>query len=102
MAEALTHIRPVETRKDLRSFIDLPYSLYSHSPHWIPPVRLNVAHMLSPKKNPFFRHGEIKLFIAKRGAEFVGRIAAVRNGMHLRRYDDGTGFFRVFRSRRAL
>ncbi len=96
MAEALTHIRPVETRKDLRSFIDLPYSLYSHSPHWIPPVRLGVAHMLSPKKNPFFRHGEIKLFIAKRGTECVGRIAAVRNGMHLRRYDDGTGFFGFF------
>ncbi len=96
MAAPATEIRPVKTRRDLRQFLDLPYALYRDNPYWVPPVRLDVAHMVHPKKSPFFQHGDMQLFVATRGGECVGRIAAIVNGMHLSRYDDGTGFFGFF------
>jgi len=60
-------------------------------------LRRDVAHTLSPRKNPFFEHGEIQPFVATNGrGEVVGTIAAIVNGMHLKKYDDGVGFFGFF------
>ena len=56
--------------------------------------------VLNTKKNPFFEHGAIQLFLAERPARTadraVGRIAAIVNGQHLAKYDDGNGFFGFF------
>ena len=30
-------IRPVETKKDRKIFIDLPFRLYADDPNWVPP-----------------------------------------------------------------
>ena len=38
----------------------------------------------------------MQLFLAERAGEVVGRIAGIVNGMHLRKYDDGNGFFGFF------
>jgi len=56
-----------------------------------------VKKTLSTSKNAFFDHGAIQLFLAEddSGAT-VGRIAAIVNGMHLQKYDDGMGFFGFF------
>ena len=90
-------VRPAESRADLKRFIDLPYRLYAGHPHWIPPLRRDVAHTLDPKKNPFFEHGQIQPLLAEDASgAVVGRIAAVVNGMHLEKYDDGVGFFGFF------
>jgi GNAT superfamily N-acetyltransferase len=58
---------------------------------------MDQAKVLNEKKNPFFEHGEIQLFLAEdaRG-EVVGRVAAIVNGMHLEKYDDGNAFFGFF------
>lgn len=80
-----------------RPLIDFPYKLYADNPHWIGMLRRDVAHTLSPRKNPFFEHGEIQPFVATNGrGEVVGTIAAIVNGMHLKKYDDGVGFFGFF------
>ena len=90
-------IRPVRTRRDLKRFIDFPYRLYKDYPHWIAPLRRDVAHTLNPKKNPFFEHGRLQSFLAEdeQGA-VVGRVAGVINGTHLQTFDDGVGFFGFF------
>ena len=38
----------------------------------------------------------MQLYVAMRNGQCVGRIAAIENGMHLRRFEDGTGFFGFF------
>ncbi len=92
-------VRKVSGRADVQAFVDFPFSLYRDAPHWIPPLRRDVYHLLDPKKNPFFEHGDIVPFLARNNAgEVVGRIAAVYNGMHLKKYDDGVGFFGFFES----
>lgn len=90
-------VRPVDGGRDLKRFIDFPYSFYKTYDAWVPPLRMDVAKTLNPKKNPFFDHGKIQLFLATDGAgNVVGRIAGIVNGMHLKKYDDGNGFFGFF------
>ena len=97
MVSAQPDVRPVASRRDRKRFLDFPYAHYRDSPFWVPPLRMEQAKAIDPKKNPFFEHGAMALFIAENQAgETVGRIAAIENGMHLKKYDDGNGFFGFF------
>jgi GNAT superfamily N-acetyltransferase len=95
--ETDVRVRPVRGSSDLRRFIDFPYRHYAGNPYWVAPLRRDVAHTLDPKKNAFFEHGTIHPFIAEdQSGRVVGRIAAIINGMHLKKYNDGIGFFGFF------
>ncbi len=76
MSNAGITITKVETRRQLKQFVELPYRIYSDDPHWVPPLRSEVYALLSPKKNPLFKHCDIMLFIAERDGRTVGRISA--------------------------
>lgn len=90
-------VRPITSAKDRKRFIDFPYTFYKDQKFWIPPLRMDVAKTLNPKKNPFFEHGAIELFLAEDSSgNVVGRIAAIKNGMHLKKYNDANGFFGFF------
>jgi GNAT superfamily N-acetyltransferase len=90
-------IRPVASPADLRRFVGFPYRHYRDAQFWVPPLRTDVYKALSPKKNPFFDHGRAQLFLAEDASgEVVGRVAAIVNGEHLKKYDDGNGFFGFF------
>jgi hypothetical protein len=90
-------IRPVASRRDLRRFVAFPYDLYRDNPYWIPTLRSEVYKVFNPKKNAFFEHGSIQPFLALDGEDrVVGTIAAIINGMHLKKYGDATGFFGFF------
>lgn len=93
-------VRPADGWWDRKRFIDLPYDFYpGRYPKWIPPLRRDVKATLDPRKNAFFEHGEMQLFLAEdESGTVVGRIAAIINGMHLQTYDDATGFFGFFES----
>ncbi len=92
-------VHPVTSRADLKRFVDFQYDHYRGNEVWIPPLRRDVHHTLNPKKNAFFEHGSIQPFLAvDQEGSVVGRIAGIVNGMHLRKYDDGTGFFGFFES----
>ena len=41
-----------------------------------------MALLLNRRKNPFFEHAEAEYFLAERGDEVVGRIAAISNRLH--------------------
>ena len=89
-------VRRVQSGADRRTFLDFPYAHYADAPHFIPPLRMDQANVLNPKKNPFFEHGQIELFLAEKDGKTVGRIAAIVNGKHLEKYGDGNGFFGFF------
>jgi GNAT superfamily N-acetyltransferase len=69
-------ITPVRSRRERREFIDLPYRLYSGAPNWVPPLRMQVKGLLDEKRNPFFEHAEVQLYLARRDGRLVGRISA--------------------------
>ena len=69
-------VTPVATKRDRRAFIDLAYRLNSADPNWVPPLRADVAELLNEKKNPFFDHAEMQLFLCRRDGRVTGRISA--------------------------
>src|SRR5262245_8659984 len=66
---------PVQTARELRRFIKVPWKIYAGEPNWIPPLLFEQRHQFT-KKNPFFQHARAQFWIAYRGAEPVGRISA--------------------------
>lgn len=90
-------VNAVEDRRGLRAFLRFAESLYRDDPRWVPPLRRDERARLSPS-NPFFAHAEAQLFLASRGREVVGRVAAIVDRWHLERWKDGAGFFGFFES----
>ena len=85
----------------LRTFIGFPYRHYRSDPLWAPPLRRDVATLLSRTENPFFEHAEMACFLAERGdGTVVGRIAAIQNDAHGRAHpgEATVGFFGLFES----
>jgi GNAT superfamily N-acetyltransferase len=72
---ASVQVTPVRGAADRREFVDLPFRLHKGTP-WIPPLKLERYAWLSRHLNPFFKHGEGELFLARRGGRVVGRISA--------------------------
>lgn len=69
-------IRPVRGRRQLKSFVKVPFHLHRDSPQWVPPLIFERMQFLDPRKNPWFEHGEAEFFVAERDGEPVGRISA--------------------------
>ncbi len=91
-------VRKVENETDRMKFIKLPWELYKGDPFWVPPLIFDVRKNLDPKKNPFFKHSEIDLFLAEKDGKLAGRIAAIKNDNHNNFHKDKAGFFGFFES----
>ena len=75
-------VTPVASKRERKEFVDLAYRLNAGDPHWVPPLKADVAEMLDPARNPFFEHAEVQLFLARREIDAcdVGVIALGRWG----------------------
>jgi hypothetical protein len=93
-----TDVKAVETNKELAEFIDLPWTIYKNYPHWIPPLKKEVAKMLTPGRHPFWDHAERELYIARTNGRIAGRIAAISDERHNRTHGEAAGFFGFFES----
>jgi GNAT superfamily N-acetyltransferase len=91
-------VEPVRTGRDLERFIAFPYTLHRRDPQWVPPLRMDVRTILSPKKNPFFEHASARYFLAWRNGDIVGRIAAIKNDSHNTLHKDNVGFYGFYES----
>ncbi len=91
-------IEPVRSGRDLHDFVTYPWTVYRDDPHWIPPLIGDVKDLLRPGKNPFFEHGEIQPYLARRDGRIVGRIAAIRNRNHEEFHQEAAGFFGFYES----
>jgi hypothetical protein len=69
-------IRPVESARDRKTFVDLPFRLYADDPNWVPPLKGEALGLITPEKNGWFSHAKAQLFLAERGGRVVGRISA--------------------------
>lgn len=85
----------VTSRSDLLDFIKLPYALYKSDTNYIPPLIIEQKRRFS-KKNPFYLHSKVNLYIAKKDGKTLGRIASIINHNHNKYHNDNTGFFGFF------
>ena len=90
-------IREVVTPAEIDRFIKFPWKIYRNDPNWVPPLIIERREFLNPRKNPFFNHAGVKLFLAADAAGHdLGRIAAIVNFNHLRTHNEKAGFFGLF------
>jgi GNAT superfamily N-acetyltransferase len=86
-------IRPVLTKADKKAFLDVPFAVYRGDPNWVAPLYFERFEHLDPKKNPYFNHAEVQLFLAERDGRAVGRISAQLCKLRSERHRDGVGQF---------
>jgi GNAT superfamily N-acetyltransferase len=91
-------VSPVRSRKQRKQFLILPWRLYRGDPNWIPPLLAHQRELLNYKRHPFYDDGAIETFVAYQDDEPVGRIAAIINHAHNRRFGERRGFFGFFES----
>ncbi len=96
---ATFQIRPVTTPADNAMFLDVPARVYANAPHWVPPLRSDVAKQFAPT-NPFFGYGKLQQFIAldqgEKNPQAVGRIVAAVNQRLIDREGQNVGLFGFF------
>ena len=97
MSDPIVIERIGRAKADLSRFFDVADRIYAGDPHWVAPVRDDLAKVFRDE-NPFFRHGEMQLFIARRGGEDVGRIAAILDRNHNEFHGERACFFGYFES----
>jgi GNAT superfamily N-acetyltransferase len=69
-------VQPAATKRDLSTFIKLPWRLYRNEPCWVPPLLFERKRFLDRARNPFFKHAEAEYFLAWKDGRAVGRITA--------------------------
>jgi len=72
-------IKEAATSKEINAFIKFPFSLYKDNPYWVPPMISDDKKVLSPEKNPAFEFCDVKIWLAYKDGQIVGRIAAIIN-----------------------
>jgi GNAT superfamily N-acetyltransferase len=82
----------VAGKKDMKSFIQVPWMIYRNDPNWIPPLISERKEAFSPG-HPYCQHAEWQGWIAWRDGKAVGRISAQVDKLHLQHNDASTGFF---------
>lgn len=89
-------VQKVTTKRDLTRFVDLPYRKYAHDPTFVPQIRIGEFDKVNPKKNPFYQHARVTLYLAWRDGEVVGRIACIDNDNHNATHNENLVFFGYF------
>jgi hypothetical protein len=82
-------------KADLARFFDVAERVYAGDAYWVAPLRDDLAKVFLDE-NPFFRHGEMQLFVARRGSRDVGRVAAILDRNHNTFHDEKAAFFGFF------
>ena len=93
-------VTPGAVGADKDAFIRFPYPLYQDDPNWVPPLEMERKDFLDPKKNPWFEFGKVELFLARRGGQVVGRIAAVNDPHYNEFHGTNAGLLRHVRVHR--
>jgi hypothetical protein len=79
-------------------FIRFQWEIYRDDPFWVPPLVMERHEFLDPARNPFFRHAEVALFMARRSGAPVGRIAAVEDRNFNAFHGSRKAYFGLFES----
>lgn len=90
-------IKEIISKSDKIRFIKSQWKFYRNDPNFVPPMISDRYKLIDTEKNPFYKHSELKLFMAyDRSGEVLGRIAGIINYHHNETHNDKIGFFGFF------
>jgi hypothetical protein len=84
---------PVDSKQQMRVFLQLPRRLYAGLPGFVPPLDLERHGLFHPKAASFFVAGRARYFLAFRGEKPVGRISAQIDPVTIRQWGEKIGLF---------
>ena len=79
-------IKKVESKKDLKTFVDFHYDLYEGNAYDVPTLFSDDMATLSRDKNAAFEFCEAEYYLAYKDGKLVGRIAAIINNKANKRW----------------
>jgi hypothetical protein len=92
------NVRRVDTEStsDVQRFIQTPFDLYAGCSQWTPPLVGDLRFALNRQKHPFYGHSDAEFFIAERGGNAIGRIAAIDHRHYNEFHGKQAAFFYYF------
>ena len=72
-------IKKVSTRKELKVFVRFANKMYKGNKYYVPAMPMDELNTLDPAKNAAYEFSEAELYLAYKGKEVVGRVAAIIN-----------------------
>lgn len=85
-----------QNKKELKSFIDLPWEIYKNDPHWVPPLKITLKDLFNTKKHPFYQTAHVAAWLLKKNNKAVGRIMAIHNYTYNQYENNKIGHFGCF------
>jgi len=86
-------IKPVESKRDLKTFIHLPAKIHKNHKNWVPPIYMDEWDFFNPKKNRSFDHCDTILVLAWKGKQAVGRMMGVISHIYNSKHKENHGRF---------
>lgn len=72
-------IKEVQSRRELREFVNFPEKLYRYNPYYVPPLEFDQMDTLDQKKGAAQEFCDSKLYLAYKDGKLAGRVAAIVN-----------------------
>ena len=85
-------IKKVESKKDLKTFIRFPETLYKGNAYWVPPLEFDEMNVLRRDVNPAFDHCEAEYWLAYKDGVLAGRVAGIINRVANEKWGDKVRF----------
>ncbi len=92
-------VEAVQSRRQRKAFLKLPWQLYADDPLWVPPLRRDELRLVGFRQHPFYDHAESQAFIALHDGAMCGRIVAIDNRAYNEYHKEKRGFFGFFECR---
>lgn len=77
-------LQEVHSPTSRKAFFSFPFKLYKGCSEWVPSITKEEKAVFNTESNPVFENSEAKLFLAMKGNEVVGRIAAMINWIEVK------------------
>ena len=72
-------IREVKSKKDLKQFVNFPFTLFNGNKYWCPPIKTEEINLLRKDRNPAFEYCDADYWMAFKNGKPAGRIAGIIN-----------------------
>ncbi len=92
----MVEIKYVDSKADLKRFVNYPYQKYKNDSNWLAPLRIGEFEKFEPEKFPFHEHARVELYLAEKAGNVVGRIAVIDDDLHNQTHHDNMLFFGFF------
>jgi hypothetical protein len=80
-------IKEVHSKKDLKTFVKIPFAMYKDNANWVPQLIRDDMEVFNRDKNPAFEKADARFFLALQDGRPVGRIAAINSRVANEKYN---------------